>query len=87
MIDRFKQSSSGSTGAATHGFAITPDDTQNLSEIVRAIYIGGAGTITLVSFEGDALTFTNVLAGTILPIRAIAVKSTGTDASDLVGLV
>ncbi|PHR94171.1 MAG: hypothetical protein COA69_00815 [Robiginitomaculum sp.] len=87
MTDRFKYRASGSTGSASNGFPIVPNDATELAETVRAIYIGGTGTITLVLSGGAELTFTNVPAGIILPVRAISVKSTGTDATNLVGLV
>lgn len=87
MTDRFKYRTSGSVGPASNGFPIVPDDASNLAETVRAIYVGGTGTITLVLSSGAELTFTNVPTGIVLPVRAVSVKATGTDATNLVGLV
>ena len=87
MTDRFKNRVAGNADPATDGFPITPSDTAPLTETVRAIYVGGAGSVTLTLASGVALAFTNIPSGTILPIRAIAVKATGTDAIDLIGLV
>ncbi len=87
MTDQFAYHVASSTSPATNGFSITPSDSAQLIETVRAIYVGGQGTITLVLAGGTELAFANVPAGTILPIRTSSVKSTGTDATNLVGLV
>ena len=87
MTDRFKQHIPSSIGSSTHGFPITPSDTEDFPETVRGIYIGTAGTITLTLMENAELVFLNVAAGTILPVRAISIKATGTDATNLIGLV
>ena len=67
------------------GFAITPHDSTNFSRATRGIYVGTAGNIVVV-FSSGAVTFSNVPAGSILPVRAIRVNSTNTTASNLVGL-
>jgi hypothetical protein len=69
-----------------NGFAITPHDTNPLTKSTRAIYVGGAGNIVLVTSGGDTLTFTAVPVGTILPVEAKIVKATSTTATLLVGL-
>lgn len=69
-----------------HGFAITPHDTNALTASTRAIYVGGAGNIVLVTSGGDTLTLMAVPVGTVLPIEAKVVKATSTTATNLVGL-
>jgi hypothetical protein len=73
--------------------AITPSDTVNFrpgptacSKSTRGIYVGVAGNVTAVREDGTAVTFVNVNAGTIIPIRAIRVNATNTTATNLVRL-
>lgn len=84
--DPFESRFTELTSPAKNGFAITPHDTNNLTADTRAIYVGGAGNIALVTSAGDEITLNGALAGTIIPIRATKVKSTGTTATNLVGL-
>lgn len=67
-------------------FSITKSDTDNFAYQVRAIYVGGAGNVVVVTPAGSVVTFTGVPAGTILPVRAIRVNSTDTTATDMDGL-
>lgn len=67
-------------------FAIVPDDAINLTVKPRAIYVGGAGNITLLTLNGETVTFTAVPVGTILPVRAVRVNATLTTASLLIGI-
>jgi hypothetical protein len=71
---------------ASNAVAITAHDTNELANVSRAIYVGGAGNIVAVMLSGQTVTFTGVLAGTILPIRVKQVKSTSTTATALVNL-
>lgn len=87
MTDRFKTRGASLEGPATDGFAIVPNDITELSEITRAIYVGAPGNITLVLASGVELLFENVASGAILPVRARLIKSTGTTASNMLGLV
>lgn len=66
-------------------FAITPHDTTHLPFVTKRIYVGGAGDVRVTMQDGTAVTFTGVLAGTILPVRAFKVL-TATTATNLVGL-
>lgn len=67
------------------GFAITPSDSNTFR--FSAIYVGGAGHVVIVTDSGSEMTLNSVPVGTILPIRGIRVKSTGTTATNLVGLM
>jgi uncharacterized protein YabE (DUF348 family) len=75
------------TYAATSASTITPSDGTDLTANVRAIYVGGAGNLT-VQMAGDAsqVTFTAVSVGTLLPIQVSRVLATGTTATLLIGL-
>ena len=52
----------------------------------RAIWVGGAGNITAIMANGDVVLFSGITAGTLLPIRATRVNSTGTTATLLIAL-
>lgn len=68
------------------GFAITKSDTDELAQVTRGIYVGGAGNISLVTERGNTVVLKGALAGTILNVRAVKVLA-ATTATDLVGLV
>lgn len=66
--------------------AITPADT-DLSDFTRAIYVGGAGDITVLmgSDQLTTVTFVGVSAGSMLPIIASQIKA-ATTATNIVAL-
>lgn len=71
---------------ADGAFAITPNDSADLSNTTRAIYVGGAGDVKLTTTRGDTVTFSAVPVGSILPVRASRVFATGTTATNLIAL-
>jgi len=73
---------------AGRAFAVTPDDSADLSIVSRALYVGGTGNISVILFgDTTAVLFVGVAKGMILPIRAKRVRSTGTTATDIVALL
>lgn len=64
--------------------AITPSDTA--AQSYRAIYVGGAGNVSVVTAGGDTVTFTAPPVGSIIPIEVTFVRATLTTATLLVGL-
>lgn len=72
----------------TRALPVTTHNTNPLSEVSRAIWIGGAGNIK-VKLKGDIepVTFKNVAGGTLLPLRVQHVYTTGTTATDLLVLM
>ncbi len=69
-------------------FAITPDNNNDLPQTTRGIWVGGAGNLAVTLLEDSAsVTLQAIPAGTLLPIRAKRVHSTGTSATLLVGLL
>lgn len=87
MVDRFANTQASLSGPASSGFSITPNDATDLAETVRALYVGGGGNLSVTMLSGEVLTLANVFAGSILPLRAVRVRATGTTATDIVGLV
>lgn len=71
-------------GPAERMAAVTPSDNVDLPFLPLALYVGGAGDVTVVTKAGDTVTFKAVPVGTILPVRPLRVKATGTDASFIV---
>jgi hypothetical protein len=69
-------------------FAITPNDSDDLAEAARAVYIGTGGNVTcILADDSSSVLFTAISSGTMLPIRVKKVFDTGTTASDIVGIV
>lgn len=72
---------------AYDAFAVTPSDTLNFTNLAKALYVGGAGDVALVTSAGGAATFVGVPAGTVLPVKASRVNATGTTAANIIGLL
>ncbi|MGV3490511.1 MAG: spike base protein, RCAP_Rcc01079 family [Devosia sp.] len=86
MVENYEGRAGNLAASARRGFAITANDGADLAAETRAIYVGSSGNLSVVLVSGDQVGFAAVPAGTVLPVRAIRVRSTGTTASQLVGL-
>ena len=84
--DRFAYRSDSPYGPSRHAFAVTPSDAAPLSPVPKALFVGGAGTVTLRTIDSAADVTLNVQAGQILPLRATHVRASGTTATGLVAL-
>jgi hypothetical protein len=73
-----------SSGPALGAAAITPGTP--FAQTCRAIYVGGDGAVVATMEDGTNITFAAAKAGSVLPIRATQVVSSGTTASNLVAL-
>lgn len=71
---------------ADHAVSVTPSDGTDLAVTSRALYVGGEGDINAIMRGGETVTFSAVPAGTVLPIRAARVRSTGTTATNILSL-
>lgn len=71
---------------AADGLQITPSDVSNLSQAVRGVYCGTAGTVRITTPRGTILDFT-VPAGGYIPFWTIKVAATGTTVTNLVGSI
>jgi len=87
ILDRFAHQGPGPDGPAVRCFAVTPDDDDDLPELVRGLYVGGGGAVAIHDAEGGTTVFSGVPSGTVLPVRARRVRATDTTATALVGLV
>ena len=80
--------SSTPDSTASIAFAVTPSDAADLAMPAKALYIGGSGNVVGIPEDSAAsVTFTGVVAGSVLPVRFKRVLATGTTATGLVGLV
>lgn len=87
MSDPFAGAVDGLSAPATRAEAVTPHDTNALTDIPKALYVGSAGNITMRGLGGAAdKLWKNVPAGAILPFRAQYVRATGTSAADILAL-
>lgn len=84
--DTFPVSPTALGSPAEHAAEVTPNDTTELAVVTRALYIGGAGDLKMTTFKDEDVTFKNVVAGTVLSVRAKLVFSTGTTATNIVAL-
>lgn len=72
---------------ARNATAVTPDDANDISTgVTRGLYVGGAGNLVLIMAMGQTVTFTNIQAGSILPLAVARVKATLTTATNIVAL-
>lgn len=86
MPDPFASHQKGLQAPADSCSAVTPANS-DLANVTRALYVGGAGDLSLIlANDSAAVTFVGVPAGTVLPVRAKQVRSTGTTATNIVAL-
>ena len=50
------------------------------------VYVGVAGNVRVLTAQGDDVTFTGVLGGTVIPVQAIRVYATNTTATNMVAI-
>lgn len=65
-------------GAAT----FTNSDSVNLPT-PSIIYVGSGGNVKVTTAQGDDVTFTGVLAGSVIPVQVIRVWSSVTTATNM----
>lgn len=76
------------TQSARHAFAITPDDSNDLSAETRTLYVGGTGDLAVVHADdpdGTVVVYKAIAAGVYQGMAVKRVMSTGTTATNLVG--
>lgn len=68
------------------GIGVTPSDTDTYSPPVT-VYVGGAGNVAVECGLGaNTVTFSNIPAGSVLPMRVTRVLATGTTATLMIGM-
>ncbi len=69
-----------------NGFAVTTHDTNALTNVARALYVGVGGIIKMTLLSGDVITLSNVQSGSMLTLRPTIIWASVTTATDMVGL-
>ena len=89
MADDFQHTAEGLDSPADNAVAVTPNDSTDLANVPRAIYVGTAGNLVVHMKNGSgtaaSVTFSAVPVG-VLPIRPTRVLATGTTASNIVAI-
>ncbi len=80
--NRFSAYMSGASAPAIGSHAVTPSDTVDLPEVIRAVTIGGSGTLAWRGIDGVDYVTASLPAGTY-PISAVRILATGTTATDI----
>lgn len=86
MTDLFSEYSPGLDSPAEHMFVITPHDTNALAIATRAIRVTVGGVLVVTGVDGNDCAC-NFASGETRPIRATHVKSTGSSAGLLAGII
>ena len=73
------------TKPAVEATSVTLSDATVYNPPFRSLYIGGAGDLKIMDASGNDVTFVAAPVG-ILPVEAQMVYTTGTTATDVVGL-
>ena len=85
-MDQFKDLPATLTSPATNAGDVVPNDTVPLSVVTRAVYVGQTGDVSVEMQSGQIVTFQNVQGGSILAIRTLKVRATGTTATGVVAM-
>lgn len=72
--------------ATDYGTAKTITTSDSVLQTYRAIYVGGAGNLRVITEGGDDVLFTAPPVGSIIPLRVTRVMATNTTATLLIGL-
>lgn len=86
MTDRFADFQPSLSGPASTGFAVTPSNDTDLPEATRALYVGAGGDLAVTMLSGATVVLAGVSGGSLLPLRVVRVRATGTTAAAIVGL-
>lgn len=70
----------------TSAFVVTPSDATVLAPTWGGLFVGGAGAVAVTTLDGEVVTFTGVLAGSVLPMVCTKVMATGTTATNIRGM-
>jgi hypothetical protein len=87
MADAFDDQQPGLNSPASKLTAITPDDSNDLANICRALYVGSGGNVAVIA-AGDsvAVTIPSVPSGAILPIRVKRLMLSNTTAGSFIAM-
>lgn len=84
MADPFSQHAVDLDSPGAYAAAVMPSETVDLTFACRALWVGTAGDIKVLTVGGDTVTFIGFSGW--LPLRCARVFSTGTTASNIVAV-
>jgi len=76
----------GDVSLDSTSFPIVKSDTVLLPTEINAIYVGGSGDVAYHNPQGVANKLVGCLVGVTYPLEAIRILSTGTSATNMVGI-
>jgi len=82
----FSEHSSTLDSPVRSALAVVPSNTADLAQVTRGVYVGQTGDLALTMADGSTVTFANVQAGSLLPLRAVRIRATGTTATSILAL-
>lgn len=82
-IERFP---TGSSEPAVGAYAITPNDSSDLTSRIRCVTLNVGGTLSFVGWDGQTYTTAALPAGSY-PLYATRIRATGTTATGITGWV
>jgi len=71
---------------ATQLEVVSKSDTVDLTNIARALFVGGAGNVAFVLLDDTAVTMTGIVAGSVIPIVFKRINSTNTTATNMAAM-
>lgn len=86
MADTNSKYAAGLTTPARRAAAVTPDDSTDLTDVPRALWVGVAGDISLIMQDDTAAVIITGATVGYHPLRAKRIRSTGTTATNIVAL-
>lgn len=72
------------TQIPTKATTVTPSD--STANEYSCLYVGTSGNVKVTTKDGNAVTFSNVPAGQYIIVQTALVWSTGTTASNIIGI-
>lgn len=89
QTDPFGSYADNVSAPCRHWTTLTPSDSTDLTNVPKAIYVGGAGDIAMIGVSAPTgapgVVWKAVPAGSVLPVRPRRVLATLTTATNLVG--
>lgn len=85
-MDQFSDFPTNLVAPARDAALVAPSNSADLAQLPRALFVGTAGNVAVVMAGGQAVTFENCAAGSLLPVRPTRVLATGTTAGAVIAL-
>ncbi len=88
MADEFSTYHAGLNAPASKAFAVTPNDSTDLTTHTRGLIVGVSGNVNAILVgDSSAVVLPNLAAGVVHPFRCKRILSTSTTATSIVGVL